>query len=167
MRLKRSTQLGLNILTKPHFLRWNFFSKVSRKFCVDFTNTFKVQVNHGSKTQKKISARRPMVGPFWKWWSWVLKYFSSYRWVFERLFWVFETIPSDFLSKNSQNWQIWKGYLLCFFIEKQPTLTNLKRVPLCFIKKTAKIDKFEKRIRSQHRAVGLENSWSARDWVYK
>ena len=45
------------------------------------------------------------------------------------------------------------------FIEKQPKLTNLKMVPaMLFYHKTDKIDKFEKRIRSQHRAVGLENS---------
>ena len=49
--------------------------------------------------------------------------------------------------ENSQNWQIWKVYPICFFVEKQPKLTNMKRVPhMLFCWKTAKIDKYEKSI---------------------
>ena len=39
---KWSSKWGSNILTKPHVLSWNFFSKVSRNFFVDFTDMFKV-----------------------------------------------------------------------------------------------------------------------------
>ena len=39
---KWSSKWGWNILTKPHFLIWNFFSKVSRKFSGFLTNMFKI-----------------------------------------------------------------------------------------------------------------------------
>ena len=39
---KWSSKSAWNILTKPHFLGWNFFSKASRKFSIGLTNMFKV-----------------------------------------------------------------------------------------------------------------------------
>ena len=38
--------------------------------------------------------------------------------------------PYTFLSKNTQNWQISKGYPLWFFIKKHSKLTILKNIPI-------------------------------------
>lgn len=81
--------------------------------------------------------------------QWILEYFSFYRWVFERLFCVFESwdYPQWFFIKQQPKLTNLKTNNHMFFYKKKHSkLINLKRVQysisILFIKTTKKNDKF-------------------------